>query len=390
MARAYVNLDNISSFRSSIEIEADSLNNIEKGFEGKIHESQDSINREKEQVNDVLSRCASSIAQVENKLYDLNNKLQSLQAELAATPPYILVTYTDSEGNSWTVEEPNPAYEALEAEIADVSAEIDALEDVLAMLHEIQESANKQLVMLNKAYQELQNLRQDLNGHFSQLQEAADEATRKLKNIFFVLSDYKNTKLGAPSISKPAMYKPLVSTFNKRAAKLEKQPSKKQDVRPINIQQRVAQCNPHRHKKMFEYNTNSQRAVPAYEMICRGKDVVAKPRVQENDLLSLSPFSVWKNYQQFSAKSMEDIENNMKNWGDKCRVQVILEWVCGDKLGHTFIAEKENGQVRYVDPATGETDCAIYFKYAKPGSIKFCRIDQLETTQLIDECMEEQ
>lgn len=139
-----------------------------------------------------------------------------------------------------------------------------------------------------------------------------------------------------------------------------------------------------------EWQVNCQRCVPAYEMRRRGYDVSAMPCVDDEDYLSVCPFDVWVNPDIICC--MEDDRNTivkeMSRWEDGARAQVVVIWK--DTLaGHTFIAEKMNGEIRFVDPQDGNPECSEYFDEIEPGMTRFCRIDNLAPSEMILECCKE-
>lgn len=141
-----------------------------------------------------------------------------------------------------------------------------------------------------------------------------------------------------------------------------------------------------------QWAVNCQRCVPAYEMRRRGYDVTATPKppnVNSSDL-SYQPFAVWENpiIQQTTGNGQQDIEIQMAQWGDGARAQITVVWADGDG-GHTFIAEQENGHTRFLDPQTGSENASWYFSHVLGGATRFCRIDNLNTTNRINDCCQE-
>lgn len=52
-----------------------------------------------------------------------------------------------------------------------------------------------------------------------------------------------------------------------------------------------------------------------------------------------------------------------------------------------FIVERINGVVRFVDPQNGNINCEQYFTNAVIGATMIARIDNLEPSKLIEECI---
>lgn len=146
------------------------------------------------------------------------------------------------------------------------------------------------------------------------------------------------------------------------------------------------------------WNNNCQRCVSAYEARRRGFDVEAQPFPAGLDTLSIMRHPEgWPNVYD-GAKLIDcsansgtgaaiNIENEMDTWDDNARAIVRVKWKrCYGGGGHVFIAEKNNGQIRFIDPQNGEYDARSYFDFAK-GSDVFCmRIDNLPFTDKIHQC----
>lgn len=139
-----------------------------------------------------------------------------------------------------------------------------------------------------------------------------------------------------------------------------------------------------------EWSINCQRCVPTYEMRRRGYDVTAFPKLDSNDYLCRHPFDVWKNpdINRTSGTGMESITEKMSEWGDGARAQIVVIWR-GVPLGHTFIAENVGGEVRFIDPQTGDEDVSRYFNRVADNQTLFCRIDDLTPSNYILQCSRE-
>jgi len=76
----------------------------------------------------------------------------------------------------------------------------------------------------------------------------------------------------------------------------------------------------------------------------------------------------------------------MKNWGDGSRAQIVVMW--NEYAGHTFVAEQIDGVTHYIDPQSGNE--AYEWEYsAVPGRTQFCRIDNLDVNDIIQNCYRE-
>lgn len=79
-------------------------------------------------------------------------------------------------------------------------------------------------------------------------------------------------------------------------------------------------------------------------------------------------------------------EEAMSIWGDGARAQIVVLWERGG--GHTFVAEQENGKTHFYDPQNAQFNCSLYFDDVVLDSVNFCRIDRLNPSEYIKECME--
>ena len=200
MAKANVNIQDVTGFENSISRETDEMYRLSNDVSFKLNETTEKITAEKEKMSEALSKCAEGIARLSIKIEVLNAELEQLRAELAATPPTITVTETDEDGNSYEVEVPNPAYEALLDQIAIVEQKIAELEALKNMFLALQHQGQLQEEQLSRALEELQGLRSDLRDHFQQINNYSDEAVRKLRDIKNILEEYRETKIEAPDL----------------------------------------------------------------------------------------------------------------------------------------------------------------------------------------------
>ena len=86
---------------------------------------------------------------------------------------------------------------------------------------------------------------------------------------------------------------------------------------------------------------------------------------------------------------MEQIDSSLASWGDGARAQVVVYWDGPHGGGHTFIAERRNGETIISDPQTGRMDVSNYFNRVIPNTTQYCRIDNQEFSSYIDECYQE-
>lgn len=137
------------------------------------------------------------------------------------------------------------------------------------------------------------------------------------------------------------------------------------------------------------YRDNCQRCVPTYELRRRGVEAEVHPSNYGSDHLAYYPFDVWDNARVLSTQGsgLDDIRSEMQSWGDGARAQVVVLWDDGfGTNGHTFMAEQRNGETVFFDPQTGSDNVADYFDDVIPNTTQFCRIDNLQTTNYINDC----
>lgn len=144
----------------------------------------------------------------------------------------------------------------------------------------------------------------------------------------------------------------------------------------------------------FRYTENCQRCVPAYEMRRRGYDVVAKPREADKDGKPSATDRAWNgwmnifkgaNFEPCNGTGKAKCDDLMKQWGDGARAEVYVAW-SGSQSAHVFVAENREGKVVYLDPQSGKEDVSDYFKSVRKGSTMIARIDNLDPSDLIDDC----
>lgn len=143
-------------------------------------------------------------------------------------------------------------------------------------------------------------------------------------------------------------------------------------------------CNPNYGKDPY-YSVNCQRCVQTFEFRRRGYDVVAKPKPKTNNTI------IWgsecftdKNGNPVSytfGQSAAQVKKELKNAPDGARYGIYIAWKGRNMGAHVFVAEKENGVVRYLDPQVGNLDASSYFSSGKPGRFGFFRMDDKELTK---------
>lgn len=136
--------------------------------------------------------------------------------------------------------------------------------------------------------------------------------------------------------------------------------------------------NPNYTSKNESYKTNCTNCVSAYEMRKRGYNVTARPATK-NHYLSRHPEEAWidPSVKTASGSGLDDIISTVGNWPENARAEIAVTWK-GSSKGHVFVAEKENGKIRFYDVQSGEKISSKIFSYVEEGKTIFWRIDNLE------------
>lgn len=145
---------------------------------------------------------------------------------------------------------------------------------------------------------------------------------------------------------------------------------------PMNIADALRGANPN-YAPGTRYSVNCQRCVQAYELRRRGYDVEAlpKPRINKKIVWGNECFvdSSGKTPNFLYRQSEADIRTALANAPDGSRHIVYASW--SKKRAHVFIAEKENGVVRYVDPQSNNPSVENYFSLGQKNKFGILRVD---------------
>ena len=163
--------------------------------------------------------------------------------------------------------------------------------------------------------------------------------------------------------------------------------------------------NPH-YREGRQWQINCQRCVGAYEMRRRGYDVTARPRPMidgapdySDELPNRLSDNGWPH--MFENPELEAvagttgnairnrISQRLREYGDGARVIVRVRWKGRNSGGHVFIAEQDGEETRYIDPQTGSSDCSSYLDRVRKGETYILRVDDNETTSLIEKAVED-
>lgn len=151
--------------------------------------------------------------------------------------------------------------------------------------------------------------------------------------------------------------------------------------------------NPNFSKNSYKWANNCQRCVPTYEMRRRGFDVTAKPKKRGKDETASAWRDIFDNaqWQKVGANTkdatIKTIVDNMTQYGAGSRAEIYVIWR-GGRSSHVFVAENDNGVVRFIDPQTNDADVTSYFAQCMTTRTEMCRIDNLKTTEHIRGCCE--
>ena len=156
---------------------------------------------------------------------------------------------------------------------------------------------------------------------------------------------------------------------------------------PISIGEARTGTNPNYKPGDWGYSHNCQRCVQTYELRRRGYAVEAMPKPKRNNTVSWGS-EIFENYgvskqAAISAYSSTMTESTVKqtigNAPDGARYSVYIKWK-NSRSAHVFVAEKENGQVHYIDPQVNNPNCESYFKDGVNGEFRLFRMDDKNLT----------
>lgn len=201
----------------------------------------------------------------------------------------------------------------------------------------------------------------------------------KFQNDDIMETKNSNSKLGKlkekiKGLVTPEKYKPVSEEYLLSLPKLQK---------PDNIERALEFTNPNR------YTENCQRCVFTYEMRRRGYDVIAKdaPKNPLDDNIGLGDYrkvcinAQWK---KCDGSGFEEISDYLHNCKSNARVVIGIQM---EEFAHLFFAEKLNDEIYFIDPQSNKLDARNRFDRAIEGFTEFARIDNLEFSNLIKDCV---
>lgn len=154
--------------------------------------------------------------------------------------------------------------------------------------------------------------------------------------------------------------------------------------KPIPIVDAAKGANPN-FNKGTEYKVNCQRCVQAYELRRRGYHVIAKPKPSSGNKISwgsecFMPAGTDAVRMYTLGQTEAKVKKVLKEAEDGARYSIYIKWKGRNSGAHVFIAEKENGTIRYLDPQTGNENVERYFANGRNGNYGYFRMDDKPLT----------
>ena len=154
---------------------------------------------------------------------------------------------------------------------------------------------------------------------------------------------------------------------------------------PMTLTEAVKGANPY-YEEGNQYKVNCQRCVQAYELRRRGYDVIACAKPTRNNTINwgsecfIEPEEVLKSWKAYTfEKTEKQIRDMLESAEDGARFSIYVKWKRGGGA-HVFIAEKENGIVKYIDPQNGRENVSYYFDLGSKKKFGFFRLDDKAIT----------
>ncbi len=160
-------------------------------------------------------------------------------------------------------------------------------------------------------------------------------------------------------------------------------------TQPQTQEEDLKETNPGYSTGEYGYTHNCQRCVPTYALRKQGYNVEALPWGEDpvaDSCFSYGSWAVWTKagspiVPKFTTAEGDGlkskIEKRMEGMEDGALIQISCAWDTGGR--HTFVDEKENGTVMFVDPQTGNKDVSGYFARMRQGvPTYYWRIDDAE------------
>ena len=197
MATAKVSTDELSEFKGLVSNQNASIQEGVGELCDALSQWLEQIAEEKERCANLQEKCQDAITDIEERIEELDGEIAAVEACLANTPPYIEVTHTDVDGETYTTLEPNPAYTALESELRGLELERDKYQQKLDQLQEILRKLEENLRKLNNAEQEINEIMQALQQVNATVEENVSRAEKLLDNVMQALEEYLSVTIGS-------------------------------------------------------------------------------------------------------------------------------------------------------------------------------------------------
>ena len=190
-----------------------------------------------------------------------------------------------------------------------------------------------------------------LKNQISDITKAAEPDAAKLKDIAKKLKDL---------IQKKTQWKSQLPVLGGQGT-------------PLSITDALKGANP-RFAKGTQYAVNCQRCVQAYELRRRGYNVEALPKPKKKNTIAWGNecfVDSSGNTPKFTFNQREKgIRSVLANAPDGSRYIIYVSWK-NSTTAHVFIAEKENGAIKFVDPQTNNNNVEHFFCKIKKVSLVF-------------------
>ena len=155
----------------------------------------------------------------------------------------------------------------------------------------------------------------------------------------------------------------------------------------FSIESSVKKANPN-YSQGGAYTINCQRCVQAYELRRRGYNVEAMPKPPAAQNTVCWGSEVFNGYGKSrldavgaytTGQSAKQVKAELAQAPDGARYSIYIQWK-NSRSAHVFVAEKENGVVKYYDPQPGNMDASSYFARGKANRFGFFRMDDKPLT----------
>lgn len=201
MSIAKANISDISTFKTTISRQNDYILSISQHFLNDVENKLSLIAEEIRNIRLLCENIYNNIAKLKNKLETLKEEQHNISNLIASTPKTIKVTRTDSNGNSYVVEVTNPKYLELLSKLNNVKSQINDVKQSIDSHAELLKKCQEQISRLESVSHVIYESQSRYNDYLNRLQEINEEALSRLKNIEYILNQYKDIKIEPPNLS---------------------------------------------------------------------------------------------------------------------------------------------------------------------------------------------